>query len=136
MAYEYKKVKRTITLGRNPGEKYLATMAIEGSKKNADLIKHIERNTSIAKEDITILFRDLAVVLEETISSGQGVKLDGLGTFSPNFRTKSSQTADEVTVANIEKVVVNFRPSAELSKAMKKAEVRESTQSKLKHVQQ
>ncbi len=134
MAYEYRKVKRKISLGKDPGEKYLAAMSVAGKKTNADLIEHIERNSSIAKEDITILFRDLAAVVEEAVSSGQGVKLDALGTFSPNIRTKSELKAEDITTDNIQKVVINFRPSAELRKAMDKAAVKESTQNKIQHI--
>ncbi len=136
MAYTYDKKKRTITLGRNPGEKYLATMALQGRTTAEDLVKHIERNSSIAREDIKILLRDLGVVLEETISSGQGVSLEGLGTFLPNFKTKSAATVDEVTVENIRKVTVNFRPSPEFRKEMEDAELKESRQNKVKHAQQ
>ncbi len=136
MAYNYDKKKRTIIVGSNPGEKYVATMALEGKKFAEDLVKHIERNSSTAREDIKILLRDLAVVLEETITSGQGVNLEGLGTFLPNFRTKSAATADDVTVGNIRKVTVNFRPCVEFREEMREAEVKESAQNKVKHVQQ
>lgn len=136
MAYKYDKKKRTITVGSNPGEKYVATMALQGRKAAGDLAKHIERNSSIAREDITVLMRDLAVVLEETISSGQGVSLDGLGTFLPNLKTKSAATADGVTAENISKVTVNFRPSVEFRNEMKETEVSESRQNKIIHVQQ
>ncbi len=134
MAYKYKKVKRTITLGANPGEKYLAAMAVEGKLKNEDLIEYIEQNSSISKADITILFEALATVIEENLNAGRGVNFASLGTFSPNLKTSGEATADEVTADNIEKVTVNFRPSSELKKAMEDAPVKETTRFKLTHV--
>lgn len=43
MAYRYKKNRRNITLGENPGEKFVLTMASEGKIDTEQLCKYIEK---------------------------------------------------------------------------------------------
>lgn len=134
MAYMYKKVKRTITLGANPGEKYLAAMAVEGKANTKQVCKQIVSNSTVSAADAELLFRALGEIVSENVEMGRGVNLEGLGVFSPNLKTKGEATAEEVTADNIEKVTVNFRPSSELKKAMEDAPVKETTRFKLTHV--
>lgn len=133
MAYKYKKTKRLVTMGTNPGEKHLAAIAQEGKIKTDGLTEFIEENSSISKEDITILFEALAVVIEENITIGRGVNFAKLGVFSPNFRTSGELSADEVTADNIKQVVVNFRPAVEFRNEIEAAKVSETNQFDLKH---
>ena len=79
MAYRYKKNRRTITLGENPGEKFVLTMASEGKIDTEQLCKYIEKNSSISEQDIKILMRALAEVISENVEMGRGVNLEELG---------------------------------------------------------
>lgn len=134
MAYRYKKNRRNITLGENPGEKFVLTMASEGKIDTEQLCKYIEKNSSISQQDIKILMCALAEVISENVEMGRGVNLEELGVFTPNLRTKGDVEFEKVSADNIEKVVVNFRPASSFRKEMDNAEVKESTKYKLKHV--
>ena len=68
------------------------------------------------------------------MSLGMGVNLKDLGVFTPNFRTKGSASAEEVGVENIEKVVINFRPSTKLREEIDNAPVKETRKFDLKHM--
>ncbi len=134
MAYKYKKIRKKISVGKTPGEKYLAAISVEGRVKNEELIRYIEENSSISEADITILFEALATLINENISSGRGVNLSGLGVFSPNIRTKGNENVDEVSAKDITKVVVNFRPCTKFREAMKNAPVSETNIFNIQHV--
>ncbi len=133
MAYMYKKVRQTIIVGSNPGEKYLLKMASEGRAKSKLVCELVVSNSTVSAADAELLYRTLGDLVSENIEMGRGVNLEGLGVFSPNLKTQGKPTAEEVTADDIKKVTVNFRPSTELRKAMEQAPVKESSRFKLKH---
>ena len=133
MAYQFKKKKATITLGANPGEKFLAAVANNRPLKTDELIKFIERAGTISEQDIRILFGALAEVIDENIAIGRAVNFKDLGVFSPNFRVSGETTPEKAGVKNIKKVVVNFRPAVKFRNEMNKAKVVETAKFKLKH---
>ena len=133
MAFVYKKKKTTVRLGKNPGEKYIVATANQGRVTDAELKEFIQRNSTLSEQDISLLYRSLATIIEENINLGMGVNLKNLGVFSPNFRTNGSSSVEEVSTENIEKVVVNFRPATKLRDAIENAPVQETRKFKLKH---
>lgn len=70
MAYQFKKKKALITLGANPGEKFLAAVANNRPLKTDELVRFIERAGTISEQDIRILFGALAEVIDENIAIG------------------------------------------------------------------
>lgn len=133
MAYVYKKVKKNILFGKNPGEKFLLAMATEGKVDTEMLCEFIMRNSTISEQDVKILMRSLTEVISENIEMGRGVNLEELGVFSPNFKTKGEYDLEKVSVDNIQQVVVNFRPAAKFRKEMDNAPVKETSRFNLKH---
>lgn len=133
MAFVYKKKKTNVRLGKNKGEKYIVATSNQGRVTDAELKEFIQRNSTLSEQDISLLYRSLATIIEENINLGMGVNLKNLGVFSPNFRTKGSANVEEVTTDNIEKVVVNFRPATKLRDAIDNATVQETRKFKLKH---
>lgn len=133
MAYRFKKVKKTITLGANPGRKYVAAMAVDGRVTTDQLFEFVERDTSIDHADIEIMFGALSDAVEENVEMGRGVNVKTLGVFSPNFRAKGEVDKDSVSASNVEKIVVNFRPAREFQQQMKETPVEETTKFNLKH---
>lgn len=133
MSYLYKKTKKKITLGSKQGERYVLDMAPQNKVTSDEVCQYIEKNSSIAEQDIKILMRALADVINENIEIGRGVNLKDLGVFSPNFKSSGSDTVEEVTAQNIEQVVVNFRPSSKFKQEMDNASVKETSMYKLKH---
>ena len=129
----YKKKKTNVRLGKNKGEKYIVATSNQGRVTDAELKEFIQRNSTLSEQDISLLYRSLATIIEENINLGMGVNLKNLGVFSPNFRTKGSASVEEVTTDNIEKVVVNFRPATKLRDAIDNAPVQETRKFKLKH---
>ena len=134
MAFVYKMKKQLVTLGQNPGEKYVVATANQGRVTDAELKEFIRRNSTLSEQDVNLLYHSFAEVIEENMSLGMGVNLKDLGVFTPNFRTKGSASAEEVGVENIEKVVINFRPSTKLREEIDNAPVKETRKFDLKHM--
>lgn len=133
MAFVYKKKKTTINVGRNPGEKFILATANQGKITDAELKEFIQRNSTLSEQDVNLLYRSLAEVIEENMSLGMGVNLEEFGVFSPNFKTKGEYDLEKVSADNIQQVVVNFRPVAKFRKEMDNAPVKETSRFNLKH---
>ena len=133
MSYLYRKTKKKINVGSNKGERYVLAMAPQNKITSDEVCQYIGKNSSISEQDIKILMRALADVINENIEIGRGVNLKDLGVFSPNFKSSGSDTVEDVSAQNIEQVVVNFRPAAKFREEMDNAPVKETSIYKLKH---
>lgn len=133
MPYIYKKIKRLITVGSNPGEKFLAAIANQGRITTDQLMAYVQSTSSISEQDITLLFRSLAKIIKENVEMGRGVNLQDLGVFLPGFKSNGELNIDDVSADNIEKVTVGFRPAPKFRDEIKKAGVEETTKFRLKH---
>lgn len=125
MSYVYRKKKQIINRGSSQGEKFIAAIAPQGECTEEDLMRYMERNSSISGPDITLLYYELAGLIEEFLMQGEGVCFEGLGTFLPNFRTKPEPNYEDITVENVKEVVVNFRPSRNFIKRMQSEKLQE-----------
>ena len=134
MAFVYKKKRTTVNVGSNPGEKFVIATANQGKVTDVELKEFIQRNSTLSEQDVNLLYRSFAEVIEENMNLGMGVNLKDLGVFSLNFRTKGSASLEEVSAENIEKVVINFRPATKLREEIDNAPIKETRKSKLKHV--
>ena len=113
---------------------FVIATANQGRVTDAELKAFIQSNSTLSEQDVNLLYHSLAEVIEENLSLGMGVNLKDLGVFTPNFRTKGSASAEEVGVENIEKVVINFRPSTKLREEIDNAPVKETRKFDLKHM--
>ena len=134
MAFVYKKKRTTVNVGSNPGEKFVIATANQGKVTDVELKEFLQRNSTLSEQDVNLLYRSFAEVIEENMNLGMGVNLKDLGVFSPNFRTKGSASLEEVSAENIEKVVIKFRPATKLREEIDNAPVKETRKFKLKHV--
>ena len=85
MSYLYRKTKKKIVLGSKKGECYLLAMAPQNKITSDEVCQYIEKNSSIAEQDIKILMRALADVINDNIEIGRGVNLKDLGVFRPTL---------------------------------------------------
>lgn len=119
MAISYVKVKRTINVGDNPGEKFLAQIVRE-QPVNLDLIAdQISGASTMSKADVMGVLQQLQVQMSYHLLRGATIQLGLLGTFSPSLRARAMSTVDEVTVQSIKGLFINFRSSTWLNKEVK-----------------
>ena len=75
------------------------------------LIERVAFDQSVYSRDIVEgVLQKLTTVMVELLKSGQPVKWDGLGTFTPNINSKGVVELNSVSVDQIEGVRINFIP--------------------------
>ena len=120
MAIKFVKVKRNITVGSNPGEKYLARL-FRGTDVSIDQIANeISEATTVSYPDVLACLKAMETHILKYILAGQAVKLNLLGSFIPFISAKAMNTADEVTADTIKRAGCRFFPSVNFKQAMKK----------------
>ncbi len=120
MAIKYVKVKRTITIGQNPGEKYLARI-FRGQDVHLDrLASEIAEATSLTYSDVLACLKAFESHIARYVLSGQAVKLGYLGSFIPSITVKAMATPDEVTPESIRRARCRFYPSANFKNSLNK----------------
>jgi predicted histone-like DNA-binding protein len=75
------------------------------------LIERVAFDQSVYSRDIVEgVIQKLTTVMVELLKSGQPVKWDGLGTFTPNINSKGVNSTSKVSVDQIQGVKINFIP--------------------------
>lgn len=121
MAIRYVKVKRTINVGNNPGEKYLARIFREQQVDLKTISEQIAGASSMSPGDVMAVLQQLQEHMSYHLLRGASVNLDLLGTFAPAISAKAVNSADEVTADTIRRFYVNYRPSVWLTDKFKEA---------------
>lgn len=119
MAINYAKVKRTINVGNNPGEKFIARIVKEQAVDLDQIAEEIAGASTISKADVLGVLQQLQVQMKYHLLRGAAVKLELLGSFTPSLRAKAVASPDEVNIQAIKGVHINFKPSKWLNKEVK-----------------
>lgn len=121
MAIGYVVVKRNITTGFSPGEKYLAVIEREKQVDFETIAEQIVESSSMSKGDVMGVLQQLEQQMSFHLLRGASVKLGLLGIFQPAFKAKARDTQEEVTSDTITRIYINYRPSTWLRKKMLEA---------------
>lgn len=121
MAVRYVKVKRTINVGNNPGERYLARIFREQQVDLDTISEQIAGSSSMSKGDVMAVLQQLQEQMSFHLLRGASVNLGLLGTFTPAISASSVSSADLVTSDTIRRFYVNFNPSTWLKSKFKDA---------------
>lgn len=124
MSILYEKVKRTVTVGRNPGQKYLAKVYVPSTIDEKQVAQDISDSTSLTYGDCLNAIRSLCEIISRYNRNSIRVRLSDLGTFSPAFHAQVQATLDDVTDDTIKRCYTRFYPSVYLDKSMKSTGVR------------
>ncbi|HBN05586.1 MAG TPA: hypothetical protein DD434_07330 [Bacteroidales bacterium] len=115
----YTTIKKKISVGAAPGEKYLATISRNGIMSQEQLIERISSASALAENDVLSALRALQVVITDASMNGITVQLNELGIFTPYLSAKAMLTAEEVDATTIRGVRVNFRPNVRFKNKLK-----------------
>ena len=121
MAIQFVKVKRNINFGENPGERFIARIVREQSVDLDYIAEQIAGASTMSKADVMGVLQQLQVEMSYHLLRGASVRLGLLGTFTPNLRAKSQETADLVKADTIKGLHIAFRPSPWLTYQIKNA---------------
>lgn len=121
MAIQFVRVKRNIIFGPNPGEKFIARIVREQSVDLDYIAEQVAGASTMSKADVMGVLQQLQVEMSYHLLRGATVKLGLLGTFSPNLRAKSQESADLVKADSIKGLHIAFRPSPWLTYQIRNA---------------
>lgn len=127
MAVEYIKVKRTINVGDNPGEKFLARIFRGQDVEMDQIARDIANSTTISYPDVLGCLKAMEIQISKYILNGQSVKLGLLGSFIPTIHAKAQNVVDEVDANTIKRFSCRFFPSKNLKSQFAKCSFKEKS---------
>ncbi len=96
--------------------KYYAKVVIQDAISLDDIAADITQMSTLSKADIYAGLIALTEAIPRHLMHGRIVRLGSLGSLFVSLNSSPSDSADEVSTANVKKLKLNFRPSAELRK--------------------
>ncbi len=105
------KVKRKISTGANPGEKWVARIFHNETVGFEKIAEMISETSTLSAGDILNTLKQLETVVIWQILQGNPVELGYLGKFYFKITAKAVDTLEEVTAETITRKYVRFRPS-------------------------
>ena len=115
----YNVVKRAISVGLNPGNKYICVINRNGVMSQEQLADRIAEMSSLAYNDVLSALAALQMVIADATMNGITVRLDQLGNFTPFLNSKAVETEAEANVESIKRLRVNFYPNVRFKKKLK-----------------
>lgn len=123
MAIKYVRVQRNISVGSNPGVKFLARPVKSKTIKFEQIAERVQAHSSITKADVYATFmQSLEEVLEE-LMEGNPVELGDYGTIYPTISAKAMDALEDVDASTISDPRLRFLFSKKLRDRMKSVPV-------------
>ena len=109
--------------------KFYASIAFNGEVTIDDMVKDIEKFSSLSEPDIRGVIVALENVIQEKLADSKIVRMEKLGTFYPAIGSEASEKAEGVTAKSIKRVSVNYKAGKRIldtmkNKGFKKVEVK------------
>lgn len=117
MAAEYEFFRTPQPKGSNK-ERYHARMVVKQKVDTKQLARTIARRGAIKEAEVIAVITDLAKVLQEELSEGKSVHIDGIGSFRVSAQSPSVRTRDEVRAESIKFKSVVYTPEKGLRKQL------------------
>jgi predicted histone-like DNA-binding protein len=111
MALKYKIVS-TFSPGEGKEGKQLWFPKITGSSQInlREIAKILHKRSTASESDVYLIVKGLVDLIPELLANGYTVKLDELGTFRLHAKVSTSGSPESVSVKNINKLRLSFRP--------------------------
>ncbi|HZL11638.1 MAG TPA: HU family DNA-binding protein [Prolixibacteraceae bacterium] len=111
MALKYKVVS-TFSPGEGKEGKQLWFPKITGSSpiNLREIAKILHKRSTASESDVYLIVKGLVDLIPELLANGYTVKLDELGTFRLHAKVSTSGSPESVSVKNINKLRLSFRP--------------------------
>lgn len=120
MAVQFKMVSKQNNLVSPPEVKYYPCAVSVGEVNLDDLARIIAGRSTMSRADCYGVIIALSDVIGESLSNGNIVKIDNLGTFQLVLQGTAAETEDALGKSNIKSAKINYRPSKDLKSKMKR----------------
>lgn len=101
--------------------KYFPSVFIDGETDLDELIRRIEKYSSMTGVEVTAVVNALINEIRYDLSHSRTVRIDKLGAFHPRIHGTGSESPDDVNEKNINRVSIKFVSGPQLMADMKKA---------------
>ena len=102
-------------------KKWYANVVNDGELSVDDLVKQIEKFSSLSEADIKGVIIALENVIQNALANSKIVRLEKLGSLYPTLSSEGTATEKEFTINKIKSVGVNYRAGSRIIDAMKAA---------------
>lgn len=102
-------------------KKFYASIVTDGEATVDDLVKDIEKFSSLSEPDIRGVITALENVIQTKLAEGRIVRLERLGSLYPTLSSEGMDKAEEVNSNSIKELNINYRPGVRLKKAINDA---------------
>jgi DNA-binding protein, histone-like, putative len=104
-------------------KKFYAAIVTDGEATVDELVKDIEKFSSLSEPDIRGVIVALENVIQNKLADGKIVRLEKLGSLYPTLSSEGVEKAEELTSNHIKEVGINYRPGDRLKKVINDAEL-------------
>ena len=108
--------------------KYYAHVVNQGDITLADLSAMIARMSTASKNKALSVLKALTEVIPQQLEAGNVVHLGKLGSFSVSIVSSPSDNKEEVGIANIQEIILDFIPSEAMEKRVNAFAVRKASE--------
>jgi len=105
-------------------KKYYATIATDGEATVDELVKDIEKFSSLSEPDIRGVIVALENVIQNKLTEGKIVRLEKLGSLYPAISSEGVDKIEDLTSRQVKDIYINYRPGDRLKKAISDAELK------------
>lgn len=102
-------------------KKFYATIVTDGEATIDDLVRDIEKFSTLSEPDIRAVIIALENAIEAKLGDGRIVRLECLGSLYPTLSSEGMDKAEDVNARSIKELNINYRPSERLKKAINNA---------------
>lgn len=122
MAIDYKVIEKGQPGVAGGGQKKFYAQIINGKEVTIDeLVKEIEKFSSLSEADINGVIIALENVVQDKLAQGRIIRLQKLGSLYATLSSNGEETEDKVTSNTIRKIGVNYRPGKRIIEAIQSA---------------
>ncbi len=123
MALKYVITKRKISVGSNPGTKYVAKIAQDDVIDIWKIADMIAETSALSKGDIVSVLLQYETILEWAFFEGNSVQLGKMGKLTPGFKATAKNTKEEVDATTIKRIYIRFAPTKKFGRKLKEVKV-------------
>ncbi|MDR2897347.1 MAG: HU family DNA-binding protein [Spirochaetaceae bacterium] len=116
MAVTLKKIVRPNPINRDI-EKWYFTQERSGTVGMKEIAGEIAKRSSLSSGDVQSVLSNLVELLPVFLKIGQSIRLEGFGSFRLSVTSEGTETAEELTFHQVQKVKLVFLPSKELKRS-------------------
>jgi putative DNA-binding protein len=100
-------------------KKWYASIVTDGELDIDDIVKQIEKFSSLSEADIRGVVIAVENVIQEALADSKIVRLDKLGTFYPTLSSGGAATEKDFNQSLIKSAGVNYRPGKRILDSIK-----------------